>query len=165
MAVLPSRRKRSRVFMRAPSRSSPLDDGVAPTLEDAERPCAKGDEVALSIVNLRLGSGGPAGAVEDLALAGNATRVDSPQEVDVHLDGGGPDAHQRQDREAHGVVYEGGVDPAVQRARAVEVDVLDLDAYDRASRLDLLDLRPYVPGERHLLVEVPREPLQLLLVQ
>src|ERR671916_508736 len=161
MAVLPSRRKRSSVFTRSPS----LDYGAAPALEHPERPGAQGHEVAIRVVDLRLGGSRPAGAVEDLALAGYAPRVDGAEEVDVHLDGGRPHPHQRQDREAHGGVYERGVDPAVQGAGAVEVDLLDGDAYDRASRLDPLDLRPHVPGEGHLLVEVSREALEPLPAQ
>jgi hypothetical protein len=97
------------------------DDGVALSLEDPERPGAHGDEVAFLVVDLRLGGRGAAGAVDYLAAAGDATLVDRAEEVDVHLYGGGPDAHEREHREAHGVVYERGVDPAVQGARAVEV--------------------------------------------
>jgi hypothetical protein len=122
-------------------------------LEDAERPRAKGDEVALRIVDLRLGGRRPAGAVEDLALAGYAPAADRAQEVDVHLDGRRPDANQRQHRETHRVVNEGGVYAAMQRTGAVEVVVLDVDVYDRSSRLYLLDLRPDVPRERYPLVE------------
>ncbi|MDQ3864764.1 MAG: hypothetical protein M3317_14945 [Actinomycetota bacterium] len=53
----------------------PLDDGVAPALEGAEGPGAKRYEVALRVADPRLGRGDPAGAVEDLALAGYAPFV------------------------------------------------------------------------------------------
>jgi hypothetical protein len=92
--------------------------------------------------------------VEDLALTRYASLVDRAKEVYVHLDGRCPDANEREHSEAHGVVYEGGVDATVQGASAIEVVVLDVDEYDRASRLDPLDLRPYVPGEGDLLVKV-----------
>jgi hypothetical protein len=105
----------------------------------------------------------PARAVDDLTLAGYTSCADRPQEVNVHLYGGRPDAHQRQHREAHGVVYEGGVDPAVQRARAVQVYLLHGNAYGRAPRLDPFDLRPDVPGESYFLVKVLGEMVHLLI--
>ena len=40
----------------------------------------------------------------------------------------------------------------MQRSAAVKVVLLDVDVEDRASRLDPLDLRPNVPGERYLVV-------------
>ena len=138
---------------------------VALLLEDPERSSSYGDEVAVGVADLRLGGRRPAGAVDHLALAGYAPPADRSQEVHVHLYRGRPDAHQRQHREAHGVVHEGGVYTAVQRTDAVEVDVLNVDVYDRPSRFDVLDLRPYMLGEGDLLVKVPREVFQLLFAQ
>src|SRR5215217_141202 len=141
------------------------NDSVARLFEDPERPGAKGNEVAFGVVDFRLGGGGPASAVEDLALASYAPATDRAQEVHVHLNGRCPHAHERQHREAHSVVYERGVDPTMQRAGAIEVDILDVDAYNRTSWLDLLDLRPYMPGECDLVVKVLCEIVQLLFTQ
>src|SRR5918998_4373084 len=148
-----------------PTRCRGSDDRVALPFEHAERARPHGDEVALRVIHLRLGGRRAAGAVHDLALAGYAPLADRPEEVDVHLYGGRPYAHERQHGEAHGVVYEGGVDAAVQGARAVEVVLLDIDADHRAPRLDLLDLRPDVPGEGDLLVKVAGEVVKLLFAQ
>jgi hypothetical protein len=103
------------------------NDRVALLLKHPERPCSHGHEVSLRVVYLRLGCRCPAGAMYDLTLAGYTALADRPEEVDVHLYGGRPHAYQRQHGEAHGVVYDRGVDPSVQGACAVEVDVLDVD--------------------------------------
>src|SRR5215217_3536224 len=134
-------------------------------LEDPESPGSERHEVAFRVVDLRFGRRGAASAMKYLALAGYAAGVDRTEEMDVHLYGRGPHAHERQHREAHGVVYERSVDPAVQRARPVEVDLLNVDGYSRASRLDLFDLSPNMLGESDLLVEIPREMIQLLPIQ
>src|SRR5918997_4885935 len=172
----PSHRRAARGFGEAPdyeirpvasdpARCRGSDDRVALPFEHAKRARPHGDEVALRVVHLRLGGRRAAGAVHDLALAGYAPLADSPEEVDVHLYGGRPHTHERQHGEAHGVVYEGGVDPAVQGACAVEVVLLDVDADHRAPRLDLLDLGPDVPGEGDLLVKVAGEVVKLLFAQ
>src|SRR5918994_1223587 len=79
---------------------------VALLLEDSERPGAHCDEGTVRVADLRLGSCRPTGAVDDLALAGYASPADRAQEVHIHLYRSRSDAHQRQHREAHGVVYE-----------------------------------------------------------
>jgi hypothetical protein len=58
---------------------------------------------------------------------------------------------ERRDGEAHGVVYERGVN-AVERTVAIEVGVLDLHAADRHTRLHLLDPGLYMLGDRNLVV-------------
>ena len=88
-----------------PVRDCDSNDSVALALEHSERPGPKGDEVALRVVNLRLGGRGPPGAMEDLAFAGNAALVDRTQEVHVHLYGRSPDAHEREHRETHSIIY------------------------------------------------------------
>jgi len=85
--------------------------------------------------------------------------------VHVHLGGGRPNAHERQHGEAHRGIYERGVDPAVQGARAVEVDVFHGDAYNGASWPDLLDLSSYVSREGDYLVKIPCWMTQLLFAE
>jgi hypothetical protein len=105
------------------------NDGVALLLEHTERTGPHGDEVALRVVYLCLGGRRPAGSMHDLTVADYTSLADRPEEVDVHLYSCSPHTHERQDREAHGVVYEGGVDTTVQRSGAVEVYVLDIYGY------------------------------------
>ena len=62
-------------------------------------------------------------------------------------------ANERGYRESHRVVYERGVDPAVQCPVAVEMDAFHVYVADGLPRLDLLDLAPYVSRERNLLVD------------
>src|SRR5919107_4060297 len=130
------------------------NDRAALLLEDPERPGSERHEVAFRVVDLRFGRGGPAGAVENLALAGYATLADRTEEVHIHLNSRRSDAHEREHGETHRSIYERGVDPAVQRARTVLVNVLNGDAYDGASRLNLLDLSSYVSREGNLLVKI-----------
>src|SRR5919112_3280056 len=140
----------------------PLDYQVAPFLEDAERSRAQGNEFSTAIADSCLDGGDAARAVDDLGGAGDPTLPHGPEEVDVEPDGRRPQADERRHGEPHGVVYERGVDPAVQRPVAVEVDVLNVYVADGLPRLDLLDLALDVPRESDLLVEVPRETGQLL---
>jgi hypothetical protein len=103
------------------------NDRVALLLKHPKRPRSHSHEVPLRVVYLRLGCRCPAGAMHHLTLAGYTPLADRPEEVDVHLYGGRPHAHQRQHGEAHSIVYDRGVDPTVQGACAVEVDVFDVD--------------------------------------
>jgi hypothetical protein len=73
--------------------------------------------------------------------------------MNVEPDGRRPEANERGDRKPHGVVQERGVDPTVQCPVAVQVNVLHVYVADGLPRLDLLDLAPYVPRERNLLVD------------
>ena len=129
------------------------DYGVALLLEDPERTSPHSDEVPLGVVHLRLCCRRPAGAVDDLALAGYAPLADGPEEVDVHLYSGRPHADQREHGEAHGGIYERSVDPAVQRPGPVEVEVLDVNVDGAPARLDVLYLRPDVLREGDPLVD------------
>src|SRR5918993_1677592 len=61
------------------------NDSVTLLLEHPKRPCAKCHEVTLLVADLRLGGGGPAGAVENLALTGYSPRAHRAEEVHVHL--------------------------------------------------------------------------------
>src|SRR5215204_7226658 len=140
------------------------DDRVAAFLEDAEGARAQGDEVSITVADFGLDGGDAACAVDDLGGAGDPTLSHSTEEVDVEADGGRPQANERGHREPHRVVYERGVDPAVQRPAAVEVDAFHVYVADGLPRLDLLDFAPYVPRESNLLVEVLCEPGQLVAV-
>ena len=128
------------------------DDGVATLFEDAEGSRAHGYEVSIAIADSGLDGGDAACAVDDLGGAGDPTLPHGTEEVDVEADGRRPQADERGHREPHGVVQERGVDPAVQRPVAVEVDVFHVYVADGLPRLDLLDLAPYVPRERDRLV-------------
>src|SRR5215204_2574452 len=141
------------------------DDRVAAFLEDAEGARAQGDEVSITVADFGLDGGDAACAVDDLGGAGDPTLPHGTEEVDVEADGGRPQADERGHRETHRVVYERGVDPAVQRPVAIEVDAFHIYVADGLPRLDLLDLAPYVPRESNLLVEVLSESGQLLFVQ
>src|ERR671915_1752243 len=141
------------------------DDGVATLFEDAEGSRAHGHEVSIAIADSGLDGGDAACAVDDLGGAGDPTLTHSTEEVDVEADGGRPQADERGHREPHRVVYERGVDPAVQRPVAVEVDSLHVYVADGLPRLDLLDLTLDVPRESNLLVEVLCESGQLFFVQ
>src|SRR5918995_756127 len=98
------------------------DDGVATLLEDAEGSRAHGYEVSIAIADSGLDGGDAACAVDDLGGAGDPTLSHGTEEVDVEADGGRPQANKRGHREPHRVVYEGGVDPAVQCPVAVQVN-------------------------------------------
>src|SRR5688572_30840495 len=100
------------------------DDGVASLFEDAEGSCAHGHEVSIAITDHCLDGGEAACAVDDLGGASDPTLPHGTEEVDVEADGRRPQADERGHRETHGVVQERGVDPAVQRPVAVEVDVV-----------------------------------------
>jgi hypothetical protein len=91
--------------------------------------------------------------MDDFGGAGDPTLPHGTEELDVEAYSGGPQADERCHREPHRVVYERGVDPAVQRPVAVEVDALHVYVADGLPRLDLLDLAPYVPRESNRLVE------------
>src|SRR5919112_2971694 len=131
----------------------PLDYQVAPFLEDAERSRAQGNEFSTAIADSCLDGGDAARAVDDLGGAGDPTLPHGTEEVDVEADGRRPQADERGYREPHRVVYERGVDPAMQRPVAVEVDALHVYVADGLPRLDFLDLTPYVPRESNLLVD------------
>src|ERR687890_2551547 len=141
------------------------DDGIATLFEDAESSRSHGHEVSIAIADSGLDGGDASCAVDDLGGAGDPTLPHGTEEVDVEADGGRPQADERGHREPHRVVYERGVDPAVQRPVAVQVDVLHVYVADGPPRLDLLDLAPDVPRERDRLVEVLSEAGQLLLAQ
>ena len=140
-------------------------DRVASFLEDAEGSCAHGYKASITITDPGLDGGDATCAVDDLGGAGDPTLPHGTEEVDVEADGRCPQADERGHREPHRVVYERGVDPAVQRPVAVEVDALHVYVADGLPRLDLLDLAPYVPRESNLLVEVLSESGQLFFVQ
>src|ERR671915_1988543 len=129
------------------------DDGVATLFEDAEGSRAHGHEVSIAIADSGLDGGDAACAVDDLGGAGDPTLTHSTEEVDVEADGGRPQADERGHREPHRVVYERGVDPAVQRPVAVEVDAFHVYVADGLPRLDLLDLALDMPREGNLLVD------------
>src|SRR3712207_9402422 len=78
---------------------------VARLLEDPERPGPHGHEVAIRVADLCRGGRRPAGAMHHLALADDASPSDRSQEVHVHLYGGRAHTHEREHREAHGVVH------------------------------------------------------------
>src|SRR5215210_3604041 len=141
------------------------DDGVAAFLEDAEGARAQGHEVSVAVADFGLDGGDTAGAVDDLGGAGDPTLPHGAEEVDVEADGRRPQADERGHGEPHRVVHQGGVDAAVQRPVAVEVDVLHVYVADGLPRFDFLDFAPYVAREGHFLVEVLREPGQLVFVQ
>src|SRR5215211_7663103 len=141
-----------------------LNYWVAPFLEDAEGSRAQGHEVFVGVADSGLYGGYAACAVDDLGGAGDPTLPYGTEEVDVEADGRRPQADERGHREPHGVVYERGVDPAVQRPVAVEVDALHVYVTDGLPWLDLLDLALDVPRESDPLVEVPREAGQLVFV-
>ena len=128
------------------------DDGVSSFLEDAEGSSAHGYEVSITIPDSGLDGGDAACAVDDLGGAGDPTLPHGTEEVDVETDGCGPQANERSNREPHRVVYERGVDPAVQCPVAVEVDAFHVYVADGLPRLDLLDLAPYVSREGNRLV-------------
>ncbi len=128
------------------------DDGIATLFEDAESSRSHGHEVSIAIADSSLDGGDAACAVDDLCGAGDPTFPHGAEEVDVEADGRGPQADERSNREPHRVVYERGVDPAVQCPVAVEVDAFHVYVADGLPRLDLLDLAPYVPRESNLLV-------------
>src|SRR5215213_5834399 len=141
-----------------------LNNRVAPFFEDAEGAGAQGHEVSIAIADLGLDGGDAARAVDDLGGAGDPTLPHGAEEVNVEADGRRPQADERGHREPHRVVYERGVDPAVQRPVAVEVDALHVYVTDGLPWLDLLDLALDVPRESNPLVEVPREAGQLVFV-
>src|SRR5215213_8349513 len=141
------------------------DDRVASFLEDAEGSCAHGYEVSVTITDSGLDGGNATCAVDDLGRADDPTLSHGTEEVDVEADGRGPQADERGHREPHRVVYERGVDPAVQCPVAVEVDAFHVYVADGLPRLDLLDFAPYVPRESNLLVKVLGELGQLFFVQ
>ncbi len=128
------------------------DDGVATLFEDAKGSRAHGHEVSIAIADSGLDCGDAACAVDDPGGAGDPTVPHGTEEVDVEADGGRPQADERGHREPHRVVYERGVDPAVQRPVAVEVDAFHVYVADGLPRLDLLDLTLDVPRESNLLV-------------
>src|SRR5215218_3052639 len=128
-------------------------DWVASFLEDAEGSCAHGHEVSITIADFALDGGNATCAVDDLGGAGDPTLPHGTEEVDVEADGRRPQADERGHRETHRVVYERGVDPAVQRPVAIEVDALHVYVTDGLPWLDLLDLTLDVPRESNLLVE------------
>src|SRR5215213_3544569 len=134
-------------------RLKPLYDGVATLFEDAEGSRAHGHEVSIAIADSGLDGGDAACAVDDLGGAGDPTLPHGTEEVDVEADGGRPQADERGHREPHRVVYERGVDPAVQRPVAVEVDAFHVYVADGLPLLDLLDLPLDVPRESNLLVD------------
>src|ERR687898_939227 len=142
-----------------------LHDGVATLFEDAEGACAHGHEVSITIPDSGLDGGEAACAVDDLGGAGDPTLPHGTEEVDVETDGCSPQANERSNREPHRVVYERGVDPAVQCPVAVEVDAFHVYVADGLPRFDLLDLAPYVSREGNLLVEVLSKSGQLFFVQ
>ncbi len=128
-------------------------DRVASFLEDAEGSCAHGYEVSITITDSGLDGGDATCAVDDLGGAGDPALPHGTEEVDVEADGRRPQANERGHREPHRVVYERGVDPAVQCPVAVEVDAFHVYVADGLPRLDLLDFAPYVPRESNLLVD------------
>jgi hypothetical protein len=130
------------------------DDGVATLFEDAESSRAHGHEASIAIADSGLDGGDAACAVDDPGGAGDPTLPHGTEEVDVEADGRGPQADERGHREPHRVVYERGVDPAVQCPVAVEVDAFHVYVADGLPRLDLLDLAPNVPRESNLLVDL-----------
>ena len=101
-------------------------DGVASFLEDAEGFCAHGYQVPVTIVNSGPDGGDATCAVDDLGGADDPTLPHGTEEVDVEADGRGPQADERGYRESHRVVYERGVDPAVQ-CPVAELAVMFLD--------------------------------------
>src|SRR5215204_5336442 len=109
--------------------------------------------VPMAIADSGLDGGDAACAVDDLGGAGDPTLPHGTEEVDVETDSGRPQADERGHREPHRVVYERGVDPAVQRPVAVEVDAFHVYVADGLPRLDLLDLTLDVPRESNLLVD------------
>jgi hypothetical protein len=129
------------------------DDGVASFLEDAEGSCAHGYEISITIVDSGLDGGDATCAVDDFGGAGDPTLPHGTEEVDVEADGRCPQTDERGHRETHRVVYERGVDTAVKRPIAVEVDAVHVYVADGLPRLDLIDLAPYVPRESNLLVD------------
>src|SRR5215210_3988233 len=145
-------------------RLKPLYDGVATLFEDAEGSRAQGHEVSVAIADFGLDGGDAACPVDDLGGAGDPTLPHGTEEVDVEADGRRPQANERGHREPHRVVYERGVDPAVQRPVAVEVEAFHVYVADGLPRLDFLDLALDVPRESNPLVEVPRESGQLVSV-
>src|SRR3990170_8961007 len=140
-------------------------DGVALLLEDPERTRPHRDQVSLPIEDPPLGGRRPPRPVHDLAPADYAPLPDRSQEVYVHLRRRRPQAHERGDGEPHRVVYERGVNAAVQGAVAVEVCFLDIDVHDGPPGIDLLYPGSHVLRERDLLIEVLRKMVQLLFTQ
>jgi hypothetical protein len=104
----------------------PLDYRVAPFLEDAERSRAQGHEFSTAITDSCLDGGDAARAVDDLGGAGDPALPHGTEEVDVEADRRRPQADKRGYREPHRVVYERGVDPAVQ-CPVAELAVMFLD--------------------------------------
>src|SRR5215218_4128007 len=140
-------------------------DWVASFLEDAEGSCAHGHEVSITISDFALDGGNATCAVDDLGGAGDPTLPHGTEEVDVEADGRRPQADERGHREPHRIVYERGVDSAMQCYVAVEVDAFHVYVADGLPRLDLLDFASYVPRESDLLVKVLSESGQLFFVQ
>src|SRR5215204_6685614 len=98
------------------------DDRVAAFLEDAEGARAQGDEVSITVADFGLDGGDTACAVDDLGGAGDPTFPHGTEEVHVEADGRRPQADERGHGEPHRIVYERGVDSAMQCSVAVEVD-------------------------------------------
>src|SRR5918994_2425924 len=141
------------------------DDGVAAFLEDAEGGRAQRHEVSIAVADFGLDGSDTACAVDDLGGAGDPTLPHGAEEVRIEADGRRPQADERGHGEPHRVVHQGGVDATMQRSVAVEVDVLHVYVADGLSRFDFFDLTFDVPREGHFLVEVLREPGQLVFVQ
>jgi hypothetical protein len=129
------------------------DDGIATLFEDAEGSRAHGQEVSIAIADSGLDGGDAVCAVDDLGGAGDPTLPHGTEEVDVEADGRRPQADERGHREPHRIVYERGVDSAMQCSVAVEVDAFHVYVADGLPRLDLLDFASYVPRESDLLVD------------
>src|SRR5215210_1869857 len=70
----------------------PLDDRVAPFLEDAEGGRAQGHEVSITIADFGLDGGDTARAVDDLGGAGDPTLPHGAEEVHVEADSRRPQA-------------------------------------------------------------------------
>ena len=115
-------------------------DRAALSLEDPERPRPHRHEIPFPVVDPPFDGRRPAGTVDDLAPANDASLADRAQEVHVHLRCRHPQAHQGSQREPHSSVQEGGIDPAVQAPATVEVYRFDVRVSDCTSRLNLLDM-------------------------